>query len=91
MFPGRQVNKNSRLKYDINQVSKELNENALEMIKIYLRQQLHSKKIIQQERFNEPSFDWLLGEIKSRFEQSLVSPGEMVGSIAAHSLGEPAT
>ena len=37
------------------------------------------------------SFDWLLGEIKSRFEQSLVSPGEMVGSIAAHSLGEPAT
>ena len=37
------------------------------------------------------SFDWLMGEIKSRFEQSLVHPGEMVGSIAAHSLGEPAT
>jgi DNA-directed RNA polymerase II subunit RPB1 len=32
-----------------------------------------------------------MGEIKSRFEQSLVCPGEMVGSIAAHSLGEPAT
>lgn len=37
------------------------------------------------------SFDWLIGEIKSRFESSLVHPGEMVGSIAAHSLGEPAT
>jgi DNA-directed RNA polymerase II subunit RPB1 len=37
------------------------------------------------------SFDWLIGEVKSRFEQSLVHPGEMVGSIAAHSLGEPAT
>ena len=26
-----------------------------------------------------------------RFDQSLSQPGEMVGSIAAHSLGEPAT
>jgi DNA-directed RNA polymerase II subunit RPB1 len=39
----------------------------------------------------QDSFDWLIGEIKSRFESSLVHPGEMVGSIAAHSLGEPAT
>lgn len=37
------------------------------------------------------SFDWLIGEVKSRFEQSLVHPGEMIGSIAAHSIGEPAT
>jgi DNA-directed RNA polymerase II subunit RPB1 len=33
----------------------------------------------------------LIGEIKTRFEASLIHPGEMVGSIAAHSLGEPAT
>ena len=33
----------------------------------------------------------MIGEIKSRFEASLIHPGEMVGSIAAHSLGEPAT
>ena len=70
---------------------KELNENAIELMKIYLREKLNSKKIIQYERFNQPAFDWLLGEIKSRFEQSLVQPGEMIGSIAAHSLGEPAT
>jgi DNA-directed RNA polymerase II subunit RPB1 len=37
------------------------------------------------------AFDWLIGEIKSKFEQSLVHPGECVGSLAAHSLGEPAT
>ena len=39
----------------------------------------------------QDAFDWLIGEIKSRFEASLIHPGEMVGSIAAHSLGEPAT
>jgi len=37
------------------------------------------------------SFDTLLGEVKSRFESSLVNPGEMVGSIGAQSMGEPAT
>jgi len=37
------------------------------------------------------AFDWVIGEIKSRFDQALVNPGEMVGPIAAQSLGEPAT
>jgi hypothetical protein len=29
------------------------------------------------------SFDWLLGEIKTRYEHAIVNPGEMVGSIGA--------
>ena len=37
------------------------------------------------------AFDWIIGEIKTRFEQAIVNPGEMVGPIAAQSLGEPAT
>ena len=37
------------------------------------------------------SFDWLLGEIKNKFDKSIAHPGEMVGSIAAQSMGEPAT
>jgi len=69
----------------------EANDNATKLMKIYLRQALSSKKLIVGENFNTPAFDWLLGEIKSRFEQSLVNAGEVVGSIAAHSLGEPAT
>jgi len=32
-----------------------------------------------------------LGEIETRFAQAIVSPGEMVGSIAAQSIGEPTT
>lgn len=50
-----------------------------------------SKRLIMHEKLNKKSFDWLCGEIKSRFDLSLVHPGEVVGSIAAHSLGEPAT
>ena len=37
------------------------------------------------------AFDWIIGEIKTRFEQAIVNPGEMGGPIAAQSLGEPAT
>lgn len=33
----------------------------------------------------------MIGEIKSRFDQAIVNPGEMIGPIAAQSLGEPAT
>jgi len=43
------------------------------------------------ERFTKESFTWLLGEVKSKFDKSLAHPGEMVGSIAAQSMGEPAT
>ena len=52
---------------------------------------LCSKHIIQKHRMTKISFDTLLGEVKSRFESSLVNPGEMVGSIGAQSMGEPAT
>jgi DNA-directed RNA polymerase II subunit RPB1 len=33
----------------------------------------------------------VIGEIKSRFDQAIANPGEMVGPIAAQSIGEPAT
>jgi DNA-directed RNA polymerase II subunit RPB1 len=37
------------------------------------------------------AFDWILDEIKSRFEMAISNPGEMVGPIGAQSVGEPAT
>lgn len=58
---------------------------------MYLRSILAAKRLIIEENFTSSSFDWLVGEIKSRFQQGLAHPGEVVGSIAAHSLGEPAT
>ncbi|KAJ1558285.1 DNA-directed RNA polymerase II subunit rpb1, partial [Cladochytrium tenue] len=34
---------------------------------------------------------WILEEIDTRFNQAVVHPGEMIGTIAAQSIGEPAT
>lgn len=44
---------------------------------------LSTKSMIQTERMSKDAFDWVLGEIKSRFDSALVNPGEMVGSIGA--------
>lgn len=69
----------------------EANDDSTWLFKIYLRQLLSTKQVIQQERLTQDAFDWVLGEIKHRFEQAIVNPGEMVGSIGAQSMGEPAT
>jgi DNA-directed RNA polymerase II subunit RPB1 len=42
-------------------------------------------------RFNRKALAYLLDLIRTTYAKSIVSPGEMVGMIAAQSLGEPAT
>ncbi len=69
----------------------EANSDSTWLFKIYLRQLIGTKACIQQERLSQDAFDWMLGEIRTRFEAALVNPGEMVGSIGAQSMGEPAT
>jgi len=59
------------------------NNDSTLLTKIYLRSILNSKNVICNERLNSQSLDWILGEIKTKFEQSMIHPGEMVGSIAA--------
>jgi DNA-directed RNA polymerase II subunit RPB1 len=59
------------------------NLDSTSLIKMYIRQVLSAKNTILNERLDRSSFEFVLGEIKARFEQSLVNPGEMVGSIAA--------
>ncbi len=61
----------------------EANKDSTWLFKIYLRQILNTKAVIMQERLSKDAFDWIIGEIKSRFDQALVNPGEMVGSIGA--------
>lgn len=67
------------------------NTNATLLFRTLLRSTLCTKKITEQDRLSSEAFDWLLGEIDSKFHQSQVQPGEMVGALAAQSLGEPAT
>ena len=72
-------------------LSQEAQRNATLLYSAFLRASLSSKEVCGRHRLNESALDWLLGEVESRFAQSLVHPGEMIGTIAAQSVGEPAT
>ncbi|KAL1420133.1 hypothetical protein MTO96_024591 [Rhipicephalus appendiculatus] len=72
-------------------LSIQANENATFLFRALLRATLCSKRVAEEFRLSTESFEWLLGEIETRFHQSQGQPGEMVGALAAQSLGEPAT
>lgn len=69
----------------------EANENATMLFKIFLRQQLSSRQIICQHRLSRDALKDVVEEIQQRFKDSLSRAGESIGSIAAQSIGEPAT
>jgi len=73
------------------EISKEAQANAILLFSILLRFTLASKRVLQEYRLDQISWDWLLGEINDRFFKSLCDPGEMIGALAAQSIGEPAT
>ncbi|TIB06195.1 hypothetical protein E3P96_00699 [Wallemia ichthyophaga] len=72
-------------------LSQEAQNNATMLFAILLRSSLAVRLIIEEHRLNREAFDWVIGEIETRFNQSIVAPGEMCGTLAAQSIGEPAT
>jgi len=58
---------------------------------ILLRYYLAPKKSIVIHRFSQALFDELMRDIRFRYIQSQVHAGEMVGALAAQSIGEPTT
>lgn len=72
-------------------LSKQANENATLLFQCLVRSTLCTKYVAEEFRLTNEAFEWLVGEIESRFQQAQVNPGEMVGALAAQSLGEPAT
>ncbi|RFU26646.1 hypothetical protein B7463_g9701, partial [Scytalidium lignicola] len=72
-------------------LSTEAQINATLLIKAQLRSRLAYKRVALQLRLNKLAFNHILGEVESRFTRALVNPGEMVGVLAAQSIGEPAT
>ena len=67
------------------------NSNATFLMNIMLRSTFSSKRVAEEFHLSSEAFEWLLGEVETRFTQAQVHPGEMVGVLAAQSLGEPAT
>lgn len=69
----------------------EAQANAIALFSIQVRATLSCKRVLMEHRLNRMAFTWLLGEIENRFLMAMCSPGEMVGALAAQSVGEPTT
>jgi len=61
------------------------------IFKLALFNYLSPKLCIDEYGFNKYQFDYLRDEIIKSFNRSMVEPGEMVGILAAQSIGEPTT
>jgi DNA-directed RNA polymerase II subunit RPB1 len=73
------------------EISREAQNNALMLFRAQLRSRLAFRKLVYENSLTEAAFNWVIGEIKERFTKAIVNPGEMVGVLAAQSIGEPAT
>jgi len=72
-------------------LSVEAQENATLNFFALVRSALASKRVLMEHRLSSQAFDWILGEVQERFLQHRCCAGEVVGALAAQSVGEPAT
>ena len=62
-----------------------------ELFKVLYYYYLCPKNLLLNKRFNRESLSYLLDKIILMYKQAIVNPGEMVGVVAAQSVGEPTT
>ena len=72
-------------------LSVEAQINATTNFRILVRSLLASKRVLRDYRLSKEALKWVIGEVETRFNVAKVNPGEMVGVLAAQSIGEPAT
>jgi len=72
-------------------ISKEADYNATILFKAQVRSRFAYKRLAVDARLDRNAFAHILGELENRWLRAMVSPGEMVGVLAAQSIGEPAT
>ena len=80
--------------YVVLELNKLFNQKFISENKLFqclVRYYLAPKKSIIINRFTIALFDELLNEIKFKYKKALIHPGEMVGPLAAQSIGEPTT
>uniref|UniRef100_A0AAU6SHL8 DNA-directed RNA polymerase subunit n=1 Tax=Nosema wisconsonii TaxID=3404847 RepID=A0AAU6SHL8_9MICR len=62
-----------------------------ELLNILIRTYLSVKKVLTVYKFDLNAFNWVIESIKDKILTANISPNEMVGTLAAQSVGEPAT
>jgi DNA-directed RNA polymerase II subunit RPB1 len=88
------VKTNLTPEYVVDEIFKLCNEPYIvhnQLFHILLRFNLAPKKSIIVHRFSKELFDELIRDIRYKYICARVHPGEMVGALAAQSIGEPAT
>jgi len=79
----------------IDKLNKELfiknNLQGMKFFHILLRIHLNPKKLIFHNHFTKEIFDWIVEQINEYFKQAIAQPGEMVGIVAAQTIGELGT
>ena len=79
----------------VNRLIKELVINKMDtgktMLGILLRCFLNPKELILKHNFHKIAFDFVVQQIKFKFYDAIAPPSEMVGVVAAQSIGEPCT
>jgi len=66
-------------------------EQGMRFFHILLKLTLSPKKLIIEHHFTKEIFDWIVVQIKDYFNQAIAQPGEMVGIVAAQTIGEMGT
>ncbi|CAL5866804.1 DNA-directed RNA polymerase II subunit RPB1 [Penicillium psychrofluorescens] len=73
------------------EISREAQDNATLLFKAQLRSRLAFRRLVTEYSLNKLAFQHVLGAVENRFARAGANPGEMVGVLAAQSIGEPAT
>ncbi|KAI1815517.1 DNA-directed RNA polymerase II subunit RPB1 [Poronia punctata] len=73
------------------ELSREADQSATLLFKALLRSKLSFKQLACFHRLDKIAFRHVIGELDRKWRRSMVNPGEMVGVLAAQSIGEPAT
>ena len=61
------------------------------LMTIVIRHYFSPKKMVVHHKFTQAAFDYLVENFAHKYQESLVNPSEMVGVVAAQSIGEPST
>src|SRR3981081_4279281 len=72
-------------------LSHEAQDNATLNFRMHLRATLATRRMLEKFHLSREAIDCVIGEVESKFNQSVIHPGEMCGTLAAQSIGEPAT
>ena len=68
-----------------------LSTNSVELLIVLARIHLSPKKLCMEYKLPKIAFDYIIKSIKNLFFSSMIDSGELVGTIAAQSIGEPST